>query len=65
MGTAGHKKKESGDALSNNEYANTQEIVTTGEEQLSPNHYKSPSSQGRIGANINIEGLPTTAAFKT
>ena len=48
MTVGGHHKRESNEALSNNEYAHVEEIVTTGEENISPGNFKSPNSQVRI-----------------
>ena len=44
MTVGGHQKRESNEALSNNEYAQVEEIVTTGEENISPGNFKSPNS---------------------
>ena len=65
MGVAGHQKRESNEALSNNEYVQAEEVVTTAEEQFSPNHYKTPNSQARMGPPANFESMPVAAAFKT
>ena len=64
MTIGGHHKRESNEALSNNEYAQVEEIVTTGEENISPGNFKSPNSQVRIAPPM-IESLPAAAAYKT